>query len=263
MEILMLFLVVGAAAGFIAGLLGVGGGLVVVPALMFVFAAQKLASGVAIPLAFGTSMASVMFTSLSSVRAHHARGAVLWDVWRRITPGIVLGGLVGAALATALPGSGLRLALSVYLVLIAAQMLFGMNPRARSEPIGRHGLMVAGGVIGTVSGLVGFGGAGLSIPLLSWSGAHFRQAIGTAGAIGLPIAISATAGYITFGFSRSELPPFCLGYVYLPALAAIVGPSMLLAPLGARCANRLPVPLLKRALALALLVTATRLMTAH
>jgi uncharacterized membrane protein YfcA len=263
MEVLMLFLVVGAAAGFIAGLLGVGGGLVVVPALMFVFAAQKLASGVAIPLAFGTSMASVLFTSLSSLRAHHARGAVLWDVWRRITPGIVLGGVAGAALGTVLPGNGLRLALCVYLVLIAAQMLFGMNPRARSEPIGRGGLAVAGSVIGAVSGMVGFGGGVLSIPLLSWSGVHFRQAIGTAAAIGMPIAISATAGYITFGFSSEELPPFSLGYVYLPALAAIVAPSMLLAPLGARCAHRLPVPLLKRALALALLVTATRLAMAH
>jgi len=230
---------------------------------VFVFAAQKLATAVAIPLALGTSMASVFFTSLSSVRAHHARGAVVWDMWRRLTPGILVGAAAGAALATVLPGDGLRLGLCAYLMLIAAQMLFPISPRPRPQPIGRGGMAVAGGLIGAVSGMVGFGGASLSIPLLSWSGVQFRQAIGTAGAIGLPIAFSATAGYVTFGFASDALPPFSLGYVYLPALAAIVAPSMLLAPLGASCAHRLPVPVLKRALALALLLAAARLAMAH
>jgi len=263
MEVWMSLLIVGAIAGFVGGLLGVGGGLVVVPALVFVFAAQKLATAVAIPLAFGTSMASVFFTSLSSVRAHHARGAVVWDMWRRLTPGILVGAAAGAALATVLPGDGLRLGLCAYLMLIAAQMLFPISPRPRPQPIGRGGMAVAGSLIGAVSGMVGFGGASLSIPLLSWSGVQFRQTIGTAGAIGLPIAFSATAGYVTFGFASDALPPFSLGYVYLPALAAIVAPSMLLAPVGASCAHRLPVPVLKRALALALLLAAARLAMAH
>jgi uncharacterized membrane protein YfcA len=259
MSVWLVYAAAGCTAGFLAGLLGIGGGLVVVPALVFAFTREQLPAEIALQLAFGTSMASVLFTSASSLRAHHARGAVLWRIVRWAAPGIVAGGFAGATLSTVLPAAGLRLALALYMTVIACQMLLGLAPALRRRPLGPTGIAAAGGVIGAVSGMVGLGGAVLTVPLLSWCGVQFRQAVGTAAAIGFPVAAAGTVGFVLLGALRGGLPPLSLGFVHLPALAAIVAPSVLLAPVGARCQAHVPVPMLKRLFAGVLLVLAFRL----
>jgi uncharacterized membrane protein YfcA len=249
----------GGLAGFLAGLLGIGGGLVVVPTLAFAFASRGMSAEIALPVAFGTSMASVLFTSISSVRAHRARGTILWQPVKWIAPGVVAGALVGALASSVMPVAAVRAALTVYVTIIATQMLLGLTPPVMARPLGRPALTCVGAAIGATSASVGFGGAVLTVPLLTWCGAALPRAIGTSAAIGFPIAAAGTLGYVLSGALRADLPPFCLGFVNLPALLGIVMPSMLMAPLGARLTGRLPVGLLRRMFAIVLYTTAFRL----
>ena len=244
-----LYLLTGAVAGVMAGLLGVGGGLVIVPALVFAFAARGFDASVLMHLALGTSLASIVFTSLSSLRAHHARGAVRWDVVQGLTPGIVAGTLGGAWLAGGLTAGLLRGIFVVFVFYVATQMLLGFKPRPSRQLPPRAGLWGAGGVIGTVSSLVGIGGGTLTVPFLGYCNVGLHQAIGTSAAVGLPIALAGSAGYVWAGWSQAGLPPGTLGFIHLPALAGVVVASVLTAPLGARLAHALPVPALKRVFA--------------
>ncbi|HCA27262.1 MAG TPA: hypothetical protein DEP05_06415 [Betaproteobacteria bacterium] len=247
-----LYLATGAFAGLLAGLLGVGGGLVIVPVLAFIFTAQHFPAGQVMHLALGTSLASIVFTSLSSVRAHHARRAVDWRVVRAAAPGIVIGGLAGAFAATAFSTGKLKLLLVCFEFYAATQMLFGIRPTAARGLPGRGGLFAVGGVIGGVSSLLGIGGGSLSVPFLSWCNVNMRTAIGTSAAIGFPIALAATLGYIVSGWPLAGPPPYRLGFVYLPALGGLVLASISTAPVGARLAHRLPVGRLKKIFALLL-----------
>ncbi len=259
MTFLAVYLAVGLVAGFVAGLLGVGGGLVLVPVLSWIYAHEGFPPEYNIHMALGTSLATIVLTSLSSLRAHHGHGAVRWQVVRQITPGIVLGTLAGAIAAAWLPDTGLRVFFTVFLLYAATQMLFGFRPQPHRGLPGRPGMTLAGGVIGTVSSWVGIGGGTLSVPFMTWCNVRLHEAIGTSAAIGLPIAVAGSLGYALSGQAASGLPEWSLGFVYLPAFAAIAAMSVVSAPWGARLAHRLPVARLKRIFAALLYLLAARM----
>lgn len=248
----MLYLLLGLFAGILAGLLGVGGGLIIVPVLIFIFAAQHFSEASIIHMALGTSLASIMFTSLSSMRAHHAHGAVNWQIVRTITPGIVTGTLLGSVLAAHLSAHFLKVFFVVFLFYVATQMLLNIKPKPARELPRWPGMFAAGNIIGGISSLVGIGGGTLSVPFMTWCNVKMHQAIGTSAAIGFPIAVAGAVGYVANGWSATDLPHYSLGYVYLPALAGVVLASILTAPLGAKLAHRLPVSQLKRLFAILL-----------
>jgi uncharacterized membrane protein YfcA len=250
----------GLVVGFVAGLLGVGGGLIIVPVLIFLLHAQGLAAGIEPQLALGTSLASILFTSLSSVRAHHRHGAVEWPLVQRIAPGIVLGTLAGALLAAQVSAFVLKLFFVAFLFYAAAQMWLEFRPAPHRGLPGPAGTTLAGGVIGAVSSWVGIGGGTLSVPFMLWHNVPLHRAIATSAAIGFPIAVAGAAGYVLGGWGAAGLPAGSAGFVYLPALAGIVVGSVLTAPLGARTAHRLPVRPLKRIFALLLVVLGLRML---
>lgn len=247
---LLLYLLLGAFAGTMAGLLGVGGGLIMVPVLVFIFTQQGMAPEVIVHLAIGSSLATIVFTSLSSVRAHHAHGAVLWPVFWRLTPGILLGAWVGALIADALPADALRRVFAIFELAIAAQLAFARRPAPHRTLPGTPGILGAGGVIGALSAIIGIGGGSLTVPFLVWCNIHVRNAVATSAACGLPIALAGSAGFIWAGWQEAGLPAWASGYVYWPAVGGIVLTSMAFAPLGARLAHRLPTATLKRFFAL-------------
>jgi len=257
---IFMYLVIGAFAGIIAGLLGVGGGIVVVPALVWVFAAQGFPQETIMHLALGTSLASIIFTSISSYRAHDRRGAVLWPIFKAITPGILVGTFAGAYVAAKLPTGFLKGFFVCFLYWVAAQMLLNIKPKGHRQIPGAGGIFGAGFGIGAVSSLVGIGGGTMSVPFMIWCNVAMHAAVGTASAIGLPIALAGTAGYIVNGLGAANLPPLSLGYVSLPALIGVVAVSVLTAPYGAKLAHDLPVPTLKRFFGFFVLAVATRML---
>ena len=239
---LVVYCLLGAIAGVLAGLLGVGGGIVIVPMLVFAFGWQNFPPDVLMLMALGTSMGSIMFTSISSSLAHSRNKGVQWDAVRNITPGILIGTFCGSFLASHVPARFLQLFFVAFLFFVITQMLSGKKPKPSRHLPGLGGMSVAGGIIGVVSSLVGIGGGTLSVPFLLWNNLDMRKAIGTSAAIGFPIALAGCFGYIVNGWNAANLPPYSFGYIYLPSLFGIVVVSMFTAPLGARLAQTLPVP---------------------
>ncbi len=251
----------GLVTGFSAGMLGIGGGLVMVPVLTMMFAAQTgFPPAEILHLALGTSIATILFTSLSSLRAHHQHGAVLWKVVIQIAPGILLGTLLGTLFASNVPAKPLALFFTFFVCFVALQMMLNFKPKPSRELPGAGGVFAVGTGIGAVSSLVAIGGGALTVPFLTWCNVRVQHAIGTSAAIGFPIAIGGTLGYIYNGTGHVDLPPGSLGYVYLPALAWLVPPSMLLAPVGAKLAHRLPIATLKRIFACLLIALASKML---
>lgn len=256
----MAYLGIGAVAGFAAGLLGIGGGIVMVPMLVFVFERQAMPTELQLHMALGTAMGTIIFTSLSSVRAHHRYEAVDWAIARSIAPGILVGAFLAASLSGFIPRRPLAILFTAVVFYAATQIFFDLRPKKTRPLPGPGGLFTAGAVIGGVSSLASAGGAFLSIPFLAWCSVPLRKAIGTAAAIGFPIALAGTAGYVLQGLRGQDLPSGALGYVYVPALAIVVTTSMLAAPLGARLAHRLPVKQLRIVLAAILYAMAVKLL---
>ncbi len=255
------YLALGAFAGFFAGMLGIGGGLVMVPLLTTIFAAQGgFPAGELLHMALGTSMAAIIFTALASLRAHHAHGAVLWRLVAQITPGILAGTALGAVAAAHVPATPLAVFFSVFVCLVALQMTLNLKPKAARELPGGVGVAAVGLGIGTISALVAIGGGSLTVPFLTWCNVRVQHAIGTSAAVGLPIALGGTAGYVFNGWNHAGLPAGSLGFVYLPGLALLVLASMLTVPHGARVAHRLPVATLKKVFAALLVVLAAKLL---
>lgn len=254
------YLVLGAIAGFLAGMFGVGGGLVLVPVLIFLFDSQQFPAEHVMLLALGTSMAAILFTSLSSLREHHRYSAVDWRVVRSITPGILLGTGVGALLAASIPTRGLAIFFALFVYAVAAQILLDMRPHATRQLPGTMGMTLTGMLTGCLSSLVSIGGGSIVVPFLVWCNVPLRNAIGTSAAIGFPVAAGGTIGYVVTGYSIAALPAHSLGFIYLPALFWIALASIITAPLGAKATHKMKVGLLRKLFALLLLVLATKLL---
>lgn len=253
-------LLLGAGGGFLAGLLGIGGGMILVPFLVLLLEWQGVPVALQMKVAVATSLATIVFTSISSLHAHHRRAAVRWSVALGFAPGIALGALIGARIASALPAALLTLLFAGFVGYSATQLLLDRKPnpgRRLPSPLGLTGV---GAVIGAISALVGAGGAFLSVPFMIWCNLPAHQAVGTAAALGLPIALAGTVGYLISVPPIDGLPPGLLGYVYLPALAALASASVLTAPLGARVSHALNVAQLKRAFALLLYAIAASML---
>jgi uncharacterized membrane protein YfcA len=245
-EFMLLYLAAGSIAGFLAGLLGIGGGVIIVPILMFIFTTQHFPPDHMIQIAIGTSLASIMFTSVSSLREHHAHGAVNWNIVKQITPGILLGTLAGTFLVAQLSANLLKGIFIVFVFYVATQLLLNISAKPKRKLPGSLGMWTAGGVIGVVSSFVGIGGGALSVPFMTWSNVKMHNAIGTSAAIGFPIAVAGTIGYVFNGLKIDNLPEWSLGFVHLPSLAGLVVATIFTAPVGARVAHKLPVPMLKK-----------------
>ncbi|MGA8393673.1 MAG: sulfite exporter TauE/SafE family protein [Burkholderiaceae bacterium] len=239
----------GTCTGFLAGLLGIGGGMLMVPFLTFILSSKGFPQDYTVKMAVATSLATICFTSLSSVRAHHQRGAVLWSVARLLAPGILVGSLFGAQIAVALPGKVLSVLFALFVGFSATQMFLDRKPKpTRTLPKG-PGMFAMGGLIGLLSALVGAGGAFISVPFMTWCNVKIHNAVGTSSALGFPIALAGTLGYIWAGFGLPQMPPGSVGYLYLPALVIISIASMAMAPLGARTAHRMDIRPLKKVFA--------------
>jgi uncharacterized membrane protein YfcA len=256
LELAVIFelLALGAVTGFLAGLLGIGGGMLLVPFLTFILAHRGVPADLAVKMAIATSMATIVFTSVSSVRAHHRRGSVRWELVARLAPGIVLGALLASAgVFRLLKGQALAVVFAVFITFTALQMLRPRQPSTHRTLPGPAGQMTAGGVIGFLSGLVGAGGGFISVPFMTWCNVPMHQAVATSAALGFPIALANALGFIWSGSQVAGRPAGSLGYVYLPALLVVASMSVLLAPVGARVSHTLPVQTLKRVFAVLLL----------
>lgn len=261
----MLYLGVGAVAGLLGGLLGVGGGLVIVPVLVYSFQAHAFDPAVLTQMAIATSLATIIFTSISSVKAHHERGAVRWELVRLLAPGIVLGTFVGAEIAHRLPGRSLQSLIGGFALLMAVQMFSNWRPggdAASPSPLpSKPGLFAGGSIIGMASALFGIGGGSLTVPWLSYHAVRMQEAVATSSACGMAIALAGTLGFIYTGWGASGLPENAFGYVYAPAFVGISLSSVLFARLGVRLAHRLPAATLKKVFALLLVAVGLQLIT--
>lgn len=257
-EALAFYLGLGAVAGTLAGLFGIGGGLIIVPALVFAFGWQSVNPAITAHLAVGTSLATVVFTSLSSIRTHHGKGAVRWDLFRPMTAGILVGAALGAVTAGVLSGDMLQQIIGIFVLLVAVKMVTGWSPMAADRQPTRAELGGVGGGIGWLSAIVGIGGGTLTVPYLTWIGVRMQHAVGTSAACGLPIALSGALTNMVVGWGREGLPEYSIGFVFLPALAGIVLMSVPFARVGALLAHRLDERWLKRLFALLLMVIGAR-----
>lgn len=245
----------GLCGGFLAGLLGVGGGMVLVPFLTYFLGQRQVSPDLAVKMAIATAMATIIFTSLSSVYAHHKRGAVRWPLVARLAPGIALGALIASlGVFAALKGAFLAVFFGVFVVFSAIQMFIDRKPAPSRQMPGTLGQIGAGSGIGFLSGLVGAGGGFVSVPFMTWCNVPIHNAVATSAALGFPIALFNVLGYVLGGQFVNDRPAHALGYVWLPALAVIASCSVMTAPLGARAAHSLPVRQLKRAFAALLVV---------
>ncbi|MDZ4349315.1 MAG: sulfite exporter TauE/SafE family protein [Xanthomonadaceae bacterium] len=250
MSAVLIYLLLGAVAGILAGLLGVGGGLVLVAALAWLLPTQGVPQEAAMHVALATSLASIVVTGLSSARSHHRRGSVAWVSVRWLVPGLLVGAGLGSMLAVALSGEVLRWSVAIYCFLAAAQLTFG-QVRARPADAGEvsgPGLTLAGTGIGGVSALVGIGGGSMTVPLLIWLGSAPVRAVGTSSACGVFIALASAAGYALLG-PQEGLPAGSIGYVFVPAAIGVALASVVTAPFGVRLAHWISGPALKRVFA--------------
>lgn len=252
LSLILAFLVLGTFTGFAAGLLGIGGGMLMVPFITMLLSARGFPRELVVHVAIATSLSTIMFTSLSSVRAHHRRGAVLWPVVKLLAPGILIGSWIGPWIGTQLNASGLALFFALFVGFSATQMLLDKKPSATRELPKAAGMLGAGSVIGVLSGLVGAGGGFVSVPFMTWCNVKIHNAVATSAALGFPIALAGTLSNIYFGLQEPGLPSGSLGFIYLPALLVISLASVLTAPYGARTAHALPVKRLKKIFALVL-----------
>jgi uncharacterized protein len=249
-------LALGAATGFLAGLLGIGGAMLMVPFITLVLTARHFPEAYIVKMAVATSLATICFTSLSSVRAHHRRGAVLWPVVKLLAPGIVLGSAIGAQLAVSLPGKSLGILFAAFVTFSATQMLLDRKPKATRGLPGPAGMFGMGSAIGVLASLVGAGGAFISVPFMTWCNVKIHDAVGTSAALGFPIAFAGTLGYLWAGRGLPAMPPEALGYLYLPGLVTISIASVVTAPLGARTAHGMDIRPLKKTFAVVLYLVA-------
>jgi uncharacterized membrane protein YfcA len=256
-DVIVALVLLGTVAGFLAGLLGVGGALMMIPFITFLLSTQGVDPDSAVKMAIATGMSTIVVTSLASTRAHHKLGAVRWDLVKGLAPGIVLGSMIGSlGVFALLKGAYLAIFFGLFVGFSATQMFLDKKPAPTRQVPATAGLMGAGGVIGFISGLVGAGGGFISVPFMTWCNVAIHNAVATSAALGFPIAVANVVGYIISGMSVEGLPADAFGFIWVPALAVIAACSVLTAPLGAKAAHMLPVKKLKRIFASVLYVLA-------
>ncbi len=260
MLVLLAYILTGVIAGITAGLLGLGGGVIIVPILYTLFAWLNLAPDSTMQLAVGTSLATIIFSATSSGLTHYRLGNVQIKTILALTPGILVGALLGAALADAVPTDILKMTFGIFEIMVAMQIGFGFKPAPHRTLPSMAGLATSGGLIGTISSAFGIGGGSLTVPYLLWCNVSIREAVGTSAACGLPIALAGVIGFIIAGLDNTNLPDWSLGYVYLPAAICIISTSIVFAPMGARLAQRLPIQTLKRTFAIVLLLVGLKML---
>ena len=260
-EWILAFLVLGLVVGFMAGLLGIGGGGIMVPVLTSIFLAQGVPVEQVVHMALGTSMASIVFTSFSSMRAHHKKGAVMWNVVKYMAGGVVIGTFAATFLATYMKSVHLAIFFAIFMAYVSIQMAIDKKPKPSRELSAPSSLFGAGSLIGIVSALVSIGGGSLSVPYLVWQNVDLKKAIATSAAIGFPLSIAGTVGYMINGMIHASSSEMMLGFVYLPGVVLISIVSYFTAPLGARMAHTLPVGKLKKIFALLLMTLSIKMLT--
>jgi uncharacterized protein len=249
----------GVFAGFFSGLLGIGGGSMIVPVLGLTFVAFGFSPDQVLHLSLGTSLAAMIIATASATRAHHRRGAVRWDIVRRLAPGIAIAGLAAGIVARALPLAFLKVFFLCFMGYVAWQIIFGLKPRPGHRMPGPVGTTLVGLAIGGLSALAGVGGAMLSVPFMMYCNVQIHGAIATSAAISFVVSVAGAIGFVGAGFAEPGLPPGSIGYVYVPAFIGISLTSIFLAPVGAGVAHRMPVDKLKKVFAFFLLVLAAKL----
>ena len=263
MEYWWLYPIIGACVGFMAGLLGIGGGMVMVPILLFVFGAKGPEAGFPpehlMHMALATAMATIPFTSAASVRAHHARGGVDWKIVTGMLPGLAIGAVLAGLVAGKVPGRPLAIFFAAFILYAATSMFFDLTPKGKRALPGPAGLAFVGSIVSFLASFVAAGAAFMTIPFMTWCGLPLKRAVGTAAAIGFPLGVAASVGYILAGMRAGPMPAWSLGFIYLPALLLIVPPSVLVAPYGARVSQRMPVKQLRIVFALTLYGIAIRM----
>jgi uncharacterized membrane protein YfcA len=247
---LIAYLILGALVGTLAGLLGIGGGLVIVAVLAHLLPAQGISDDLSMHMAIGTSQATIVITSIATVWAHHRRKGVLWSVMAAMMPGIILGAFLGAVIADAFSGQVLKGLFGGFALLIACQMGLGIHPAATHPLPRRWMLALVGAAMGAVSALFGVGGGSFTVPYFSWHNIPMQKVVGTASACGFPLSVAGTCGFIWTGWDKLDLPAWSSGYVYWPAAIGIVLTSTLFAPIGAKLAHRLTSVILKKIFAI-------------
>ena len=252
------FALVGLLAGFSAGYLGIGGGLVLVPALTWIFLGDEATRDLAVHLAVATSLATMLLTSLSSVVAHQRRGGIDWRVVGHLAPGLLLGAVLGAVLADRLSTPALGRVFGAYALLAGLQLLIGAAPRGERALPGPVPGTAIGSVFGAISSLVGIGGGSLTVPWFLWHGMRAQRAVATAAACGYPIAVAGTATFVWLGRDAGT-PGEALGYVYGPAFLGIVVVSVIAAPLGAAAVHRSPPHVVRKVFGAMLIAVAIRM----
>ena len=253
------FALIGMLAGYLAGFLGIGGGFVVVPALTYLFLRETDTAPWAIHMAVATSLCTMLVTSLSSIYAHHRRGAIRWPLVRSMAGGLMAGAVLGAFIADALQGDTLIRVFGSFAILAGLQLIFGRQPEGERPLPGQPAVSIVGAVIGAISSLIGIGGGALTGPWQLWHGVRAQNAVATSAACGYPIAVAGTAAFVLLGVGGS-LPDQALGYVHLPAFVGIALTSALAAPLGAATVHRLPPQLVRRIFGVFLVLVGLRML---
>lgn len=261
--LLLTYLGVGAVAGLMAGLFGIGGGMIIVPVLVITFEILEFSPATLTHMAVATSLASIVFTSISSVRTHHQKQAVDWPIVWKLSIGILLGAVLGVLSADALSGSGLQIVIGVSALIMAAQMGLGLKPKPTRSLPATPGMVTAGTGIGWASALFGIGGGSLTVPFLTWCNHPMQRSVATAAACGFPIALVGAITNVIVGWGNQALPENAVGYVYWPALLGIVVTSIPCARLGAKLAHRLSAEKLKRLFAILLVLVAIKFLTGN
>lgn len=259
LEIIISFILLGSLVGFTAGLLGVGGGGIMVPVLTTIFLYQGVPVEKVVHLALGTSMASIIFTSISSLRAHHAKDGVIWPIVKQMVMGILIGTFLATFLASSLSSLYLAIFFSLFMAYVSLQMF--MDKKPIKDISGSGELFLVGTGIGTISALVSIGGGSLTVPYLVSRKVDIKKAIGTSAAIGLPISIAGTLGYVINGWSYTSTDNLTFGFIYLPGVILISLISTIFAPFGVKMAHRLPVPLLKKIFSVLLILLSIKMLS--
>lgn len=262
LTVFFICLALGAFVGFMAGVLGVGGGLIVVPALLYILPSVGISSSQLPHIAIATSLAAIILTSISSARAHHKRGNIPWSLFKSMLPGLVLGALASGFIAERIPADTLQRGFAIFVILMTIQMVYPFKTESNRQLPNAFVLFIASAFIAVLAGLTGIGGGILVVPFLTFYGLQMRQAVGFSAAMGFLISLSGSFGYIIAGMDAPELPYGTVGFIYLPALFGLIITSIFMAPVGVKAASTLPTPVLKKIFALLLLCVGLKLILA-